>query len=112
MVEPKSNYRIWKYEVPMKERFTLDLPQGFRILGADVQRNDEDRIYMWVLHDITQPIIKCVPFVMVGTGNTITVDPMKLAHVATVQHRTFVWHIFLRGVAPNLATRIIEEEQG
>ncbi len=79
---------IWKYEVLIKESFSLDLPEGAEVLSVQVQYK---KPYMW---------IELIPgekhttraFKIVGTGHQKITDNMK--HIGTFQMFPYVWHLY------------------
>lgn len=84
------NGHIFKYELPLKDEFELELPEGHEL--CDIQAVD-DKIFMWALIDIHAPLIKRF-FKIVGTGEIIR-DITKLYFLKTVVMKNgFVWHIF------------------
>lgn len=91
--------RIYKYDAPNPgESKTVTLPWGSRFLAADVQRqydeHADDVIYnqvvMWFE---VEPDLRDdqVDFVLLPTGAMV---PSNLSWLATVQDRTYVWHLY------------------
>ena len=56
---------IWKYEVPILDDFTLDLPLGAKVLCTDMQWNTP---FIWVLVDPEEPTAT-YRFALRGTGH-------------------------------------------
>lgn len=82
---------IWKFEVPVADAFTIDMPIGARLLAVQVQH---DRPQLWAIVD---PLAPTAPraFAMRGTGH----DASAVAdckHVGTFQLRggALVFHLF------------------
>ena len=84
---------IWKYDVPVKNEFTLDLPRSRRILSVQWQPSS-GRWQMWVSVDADAPT-EPVEFMMFGTGVEIPSDK-GLNHVSTLLHYDgrIVVHLF------------------
>ena len=63
--------RIFKYEIPIINGFSLDLPEGAVCLSAQVQR---DVPQLWALVD---PAAPTEPrwFAVIGTGHDVYGDP-------------------------------------
>jgi hypothetical protein len=81
---------ILKYEVPIEDNFTIEIPDPFKILSFQVQN---DRPYIWVqCEDINSKKDK-VKFSIVGTGHEIYFHGF---YIGTVQLPPFVWHLFMR----------------
>ena len=84
-------YSIWKYHIPMEDRFTMELPKDSMILDIQVQF---DKPTMWVLVD-TDADLEERYFKVLGTGFEFeTVE--ELTHIGTIQMSAgvLVWHIF------------------
>jgi len=85
---------VWKYDVPSKNEFTLDLPTGYEVLSVQSQRG---KLQMWVRHD-TDRAKEPVKFCLVGTGMQLPAvdDDQWLRHAATIQGMDghIVLHLF------------------
>ena len=92
---------VWKYDVPSKNEFTLDLPAGYEVLSVQSQRG---KLQMWVRHD-TDRTKEPVKFCLVGTGMQLPSvgDDRRLHHVATIQsvEGHIVLHLFEARTAYN-----------
>jgi hypothetical protein len=92
---------IWKYRIPVRDNFTLELPVGARLLTAQVQNGEP---CLWVL---TAPRAETVKryFCLFGTGHPME-SPGDLTYVGTFQQSggAFVWHLFERQQAPREGT--------
>lgn len=91
---------IWKYPVPITDRFTLQIPGGYSFLDVQVQRDgyDNEGAMLWALVDPEKPK-EAVDFVLVGTGRSYPdEDDGSFWHVGTFQMRggALVWHLFYR----------------
>lgn len=91
---------IWKFEVPDKHSFTVDVPKGAVFLSVQTQHGEP---MMWWLVDPTAAKEKRV-FDVVGTGWDF--DPTGLTFLGTYQvdGGTFVFHLFERN-APGRVNR-------
>lgn len=79
---------IHKFNVEIKDTFTLDLPVAHKILSLQVQN---DVPVMWVLLDSEAPTCPVV-FEVYGTGHEISSDATE--YIGSVQVSIMVWHIF------------------
>lgn len=86
---------IYKYEIPIKDEFVIDLPDHSRILTFQMQN---DRPFIWCLVNPYRQIIE-QKFKLYGTGQQIF-DVNNLDYIGTVQWlehlcgNTFIWHLF------------------
>lgn len=91
---PKCKWVVWKYELPMSNEFTVDIPANYRILSVHPQFG---KYQMWVLNDaLSEP--RPVLFCMVGTGQELPKLPADkyVQHVATIKQYddTIMLHLF------------------
>lgn len=84
------NYVIYKYPIGIKDKFSIEMPTGARILTIQVQDNVP---CMWVLVDTSQEL-EIRNFKIIGTGHSL--DEFHGNYIGTVQMANgfFVWHIF------------------
>lgn len=84
---------IWKYELPVEDSFSLDLPVSAEILSLDVQYG---RPTLWCLVDLELHEVKERTFRFFGTGQTLKENFNELKFVGTVLLRsdTLVFHLF------------------
>lgn len=86
---------IWKYEFPITDRFTLELPYQHKILAAFVQRPNDGpgkrTACLWVEVDPDNLTIP-TKFTVVGTGDPV---PEGYEWVATFQDNPFIWHLYV-----------------
>lgn len=89
--------KVYKWDVPVKDHFTVAMPKGTEILKVESQGdslvNNPSVVQMWGL---------CVPdapfemrsFRLSGTGHPI--EEMNLKHISTFQVAGghLVWHVF------------------
>lgn len=86
---------IWKYQIPLEDKFSLEIHEGARILALQTQ---EDRPCIWCLVDNMKPR-HVRHFETYGTGHVITgaaLDPGS-QYIGTYQVRsigTLVFHVF------------------
>ena len=84
---------IYKYPVPIVDRFSLNLPRGAQVLSVQMQY---DNPQMWVLQDTNTDVPpKPRKFAVFGTGHQIPAD-LSLHHLGTIQmvDGALVWHVF------------------
>ena len=82
--------KIYKYDIPVTDDFTIDLPTPNKILDVQVQNGSP---VMWVLHN-TADLIVPNKFCIIGTGNPIDRNMDNFKHVGSFQNDPFVWHVF------------------
>lgn len=80
---------IYKYTVPVQDRFTLPLPEEARVL--DVKVLDPHMLTLWVLRD-SEPSAASRLFLVYGTG--FEVSRSAGLYLATVLDGSLVWHVF------------------
>jgi hypothetical protein len=92
--KPESKWVVWKYELPMANEFTLELPAQYRILSVQPQFG---KYQMWVLNNAfseKRPVLFC----MVGTGQELPEPPTAsyFDHLATIKQHDdmIVLHLF------------------
>ncbi|VVB50637.1 Uncharacterised protein [uncultured archaeon] len=83
---------IYKYPIPIKDMFSLELPKHRKILSVQYQGTTP---VMWVLVDPETPREK-VWFDIFGTGHPM--DRWFGEYITTIQdpEHPLVWHIFER----------------
>lgn len=81
---------IWKFDLDITDRQTVQMPAGADILDVQFQRGE---LRVWVLVEPANPP-EPRTLVIVGTGNPV--PDRDLRHIGTVQHagHQFVWHVF------------------
>ena len=82
--------KIFKYEIPIKDKFDLELPKHSKILSFQVQN---EKPYIWVLLDETK-VLKHRYFTIVGTGHEFEYHPDIMIYIGTIQMGSLVWHLF------------------
>jgi hypothetical protein len=83
---------VYKYGLSLGEQ-ELELPVGAQVLNIGVQKIDgSPQLFLWALvAPETMNKIKHKIFV-VGTGHAMPHGEVE--HLGTVQHGTYVWHVF------------------
>lgn len=82
-------HRIWKHVMPMSGEFTLDLPQGTRLLTVQRQYNNP---VMWVAADPTVPRASR-RFFAAMTGQDLPDDVINYVGTAVLMDGSYVVHI-------------------
>lgn len=84
--------RVFKYTIPLDDHFTIDLPQGARVLSVDVQRDEPQ---LWALVDPERETEQRT-FRFAWPGHPISEIAEQLSFVSTFQmHRgSLIFHIF------------------
>lgn len=85
--------RVFKYEVPIDDRFTLKLPRHAKIIAFQVQHEQPQ---VWALVDPEEKTMMDRDFILAGTGHPIDEREDNLHHLGTWQMRggSLVWHLF------------------
>ena len=81
---------IWKYQLDMAHKTTMNMPQDATILQFQNQGN---RMTFWAIVDTEAETEERV-FHVVGTGGPFPYVTGRLVYCGTVQARSYVWHIF------------------
>lgn len=84
--------RIYKYTIPVEDSFSLELPQGAKILTVQEQHGKPQ---IWALADQGSPT-EIREFCVVGTGHPIDEDEVTLDYIETFQlfGGNFIGHLF------------------
>lgn len=92
---------IFKYQLALNDIQTILMPEGAKILSANMQ---DGKLYIWaeVVHQVGSN--RAYDIRIVGTGNRIMPDE-NLEFIATVIDRPFVWHVFLVVPAANASAQ-------
>lgn len=82
---------VFKYEIPLDEEFTLQLPVGARILSFQVQ---DGQPMIWALVNVHAPF-ESRQFLLCGTGHKINEDRIQ-SYIGTIQllEGKLVFHLF------------------
>lgn len=81
--------QIWKYFLPVEDKFTIEMPFGAKILHVDKQGIGGGHI--WVKVE-SRNSVEVREFRTIGTGHPI--KEKRLQYLGTYQMNQFVWHIF------------------
>lgn len=85
---------IWKYPLKITDQQTIRVPAGWKFLSAQMQSTAAyvpDSLTVWFSVDQSNDV-EDITLHVVGTGNPY--DDDGLIHLATVQDRQWVWHLF------------------
>ena len=85
--------KIFKYHVPVIDRFELSLPIGAEILKIDIQDSSMEKSFMWALVN-PEAELEVRKFRLVGTGHPI--EEENLHHISTFKMLggRLMWHVF------------------
>lgn len=78
---------IYKYEIPIMDKFTYSLPIDSEVVFVAIQNNVPT---MWIEHYTTAEYIEHT-FYVEGTGHEIVPNAK---HVGSFIQRQFVWHLY------------------
>ena len=81
---------IWKYAIPVADKFTLDMPKGAKIISLQVQLG-APCIWAIVDPDLRE---KEREFVVVGTGHELPDYPVEFIGTFQVNNGQLVFHVF------------------
>lgn len=84
---------IWKYEVPITDRFVLEVP-GFKPKVLSFALDPGGKPCVWIMVNPEQPTFG-VRFALVGTGNPLPAGAEYWEFVGNVQQYPFMWHLFV-----------------
>jgi len=91
-VAPDETRTVWKYPVPLEDRFTLKMPIGAQVLCVQIQR---EAVRLWALVHPGRSMEER-EFYAFGTGHPINVSESSLRYVDTYQmlEGALVLHLF------------------
>jgi hypothetical protein len=81
---------IWKYEIPIEEKFEISMPIMARILSV---QNQQRVPQMWCLVDSDKPV-KTRKFIIVGTGHEVMHGNLTYIGTFLVHGDMLVLHLF------------------
>lgn len=81
---------IWKYELPIQDQFTLDIPNAARILHAELI---DQKPTIWVLVDPVENLLRW-HFIGIGTGHSLPADPGDHISSFAMHKGQFAYHVF------------------
>ena len=84
--------KIFKYEIPIKNSFEINIPKGYKILSLQTQNDDP---YIWVMVNENNPIEE-VRFVLLCTGEEFPYHETFFQYIDTFQiiKGKTVFHLF------------------
>lgn len=87
--------KIWKFTIPIADEFTIDMPQGAKLLDVQAQGGEQPVLWALVEPDETiQP--RC--FALRGTGHDATgLDEAEYVGTFQLNRGALVFHLFDRG---------------
>ena len=84
--------QIFKYPIPISNKFLIELPKGATIIAAQVQH---ERLCLWAVVDIeeNEKVLRTIR--VIGTGNPFP-DADSCVHISTFQMDGghLVFHLF------------------
>jgi len=85
---------IWKFTLPMRDEFTIEMPRGARLLCVQTQGNQP---CVWALVN-EEAEMETRRFAMRGTGHDASGLTAEADYVGTFQLHggTLVFHLFVR----------------
>jgi len=83
--------RVFKYQVPLQDKFTIDLPKGSQVLSVGVQSKTA---FIWTLIDDEEPIIESRKFRLSGTGHPITDKCFIFIGTFQLDGGALIFHLF------------------
>lgn len=85
--------KVFKYEVPITDNFTIGLPFRARIIAFQLQHENP---FIWALIDDQEKTIIPRYFRLCGTGHDIESHTTHLEYLGTIQmlQGDLIWHLF------------------
>jgi len=99
---------IYKYEVPIEDEFSLNLPKGSTFLSLINQRG---KPVLYFLVDPEEKTIEKIDFYLAGTGNPILENIDSYEFLGTFEVHPFVFHLFSRKVISIGVNSVIRSNQ-
>ncbi len=81
---------VYKYPIPITDRFSIEMPYGHRVLSAQMQNGVP---VMWAAGDPTLKMDRRW-FYLVGTGNPMQREARLCRFIDTIQDGSLVWHLW------------------
>ena len=81
---------IWKFNFPIKDRITIQMPKGAEILTV---QNQNEEGTLWAICN-TEADKEPRYFLIYGTGHPIDTDGKKYIGTFQVSGGRLVWHLF------------------
>jgi hypothetical protein len=87
------NRAVYKYRLTLGDQ-TLDLPVAAEIIKVGVELEDgSPQLALWAVVQTKSENVISHKIIVAGTGHPLP-DDSVLEHLDTVQHNSYVWHIF------------------
>ena len=86
-------WTVWKYKIPMKDSFSIEMPDNHSTLTVQLQNNEP---YIWVLVETSDTLIKA-EFRLAGTGHAIEYpenDGLNYIGSFQMENGRFIFHLF------------------
>ena len=86
---------IYRFPLPIRDLFTLELPLGSKFLAAECQLRAPHEPSMWFLVDPERKPVERT-FAVIGTGNPVPEYIEESEYLTSFQMLVgqFVWHLF------------------
>ena len=81
---------IWKYHIPVGDKFTLNMPKGAKIIALQVQLGTP---CMWAIVE-PDACEKERTFVVIGTGHKVPAGTLEFIDTFQVDNSRLVFHVF------------------
>ena len=85
---------IWKYEIPIEDNFSIEMPFNCKILSFQVQK---DNPMIWCQVDTNRPLTKRV-FRLCGTGHELENSHWKFIGTIQIHNGDLIFHLFEKEV--------------
>lgn len=82
---------IYKYTIKLKNKQTVELPLGAKVLKFGHKGDD---ISLWAMVDSEESDKLPLDVIVIGTGNAIEESLDRYEHVETIITGFYVWHIY------------------
>lgn len=85
---------IWKFEIPVTDQVTIDVPEGAEFL-RHVHAIDRTTLWLWAVVDPARPLVaRTIHILGTGHAHDMLGIPGGLHHIGSVVTPPFVWHVF------------------
>lgn len=85
---------IYRYQVPVADRLTVQMPAGATVLSVRPSRGRlDDQLDVWAVVDTSAPD-EARELLVVGTGNPLPDDVGAFVGTVLTHGGVFVWHVF------------------
>jgi hypothetical protein len=100
---------IWKYEIPIKDNFTLEIPKDSKILSFQVQ-DDSPKIWALVEEELEKETRE---FKLLGTGLSFKKEELndyKFVGTIVMYNGSFVLHLFIKETLHDVIAKTISSQ--